>query len=339
VSVVEATYEDVKLTSRCLASLEAQSYAPLEIILVDNGSRNDLTAHMAVQFPGCTVLRNSRNLGFAGGYNRGIRQASGRYVAILNNDAVADPEWIADMVRVAERDPGVGAVAAVVIDGHRPDVLDSFGLGIALDGMARQAGTGRRADEALPDMEVLAASGCACLFSAAALARVGLFDESFFAYCEDIDLALRLRWAGYAIRLAPSARVLHYHSMTAGRFSVRKVFLVERNHFWVALKNFPLPLLPLVPVTTLWRYALQVVAVLAHRGEMAEFSSQQGVGVLAAAILHAHISCLAGLPRVLRQRRGVVHSACLPWPAMVRIILRFRLSLRDVLRSDVRGTT
>lgn len=339
VSVVVATYEDVQFTSRCLASLEAQTYAPLEIILVDNGSHDDIAAHMAIEFPRCIILRNERNSGFAGGYNRGISEAKGRYVAILNNDAVADPAWIASMVEVAECHPGLGAVAALVVDGYRPDVLDSWGLGIALDGMSRQVGTGRRVDEALPEMEVLAASGCACLFDAGALAQVGLFDESFFAYCEDVDLALRLRWAGYKVLLAPSARVLHYHSMTAGRFSAQKVFWVERNHFWVALKNFPLPLLLLVPVTTLWRYALQLTAVLAHRGEVGEFSSQQGAGALAAAVLRAYISCLAGLPRVLRQRRAVMRSARVPWSAMLRMILRFRLSLSDVLRSDVRTKT
>jgi len=127
--------------------------------------------------------------------------------------------------------------------------------------------------------------------------------------------------------------------MTAGRFSTQKVFWVERNHFWVALKNFPLPLLLVMPVTTLWRYALQVTAVLANRGEVGEFSSQQGVGVLTAVVLRAYISCLAGLPRVLRQRRAVMRSARVPRSAMLRIILRFRLSLSDVLRSDVHTTT
>jgi GT2 family glycosyltransferase len=334
-----ATYEDVELTTRCLASLEAQSYSPLEIILVDNGSGGDVAARMAAAFPRCTVLRNARNTGFAGGYNRGIREAKGRYVAVLNNDAVADPDWIASMVEVAERHPGVGAVAAVVVDGHRPQILDSYGLGISLDGMSRQVGTGMRSEEPLPEMEVLAASGCACLFTASALADVGLFDESFFAYCEDADLALRLRWAGYSVLLAPSARVLHYHSMTTGRFSARKVFWVERNHFWVVVKNYPLPLLLLALPATLWRYVLQVAAVLGRRGEVGEFSSQEGIGALVAAVFHAYVSCLVGMPRIVRQRRAVARSARVSWTAMLRAILRFRISLKEVLRTDVRGTT
>jgi GT2 family glycosyltransferase len=337
VSVVVATFDDIELTSRCVASLRAQTHTPLEIILVDNGSRADIARRLAGDFPGCTVLRNSRNLGFAGGYNRGLRAAGGRYIAILNNDAVAHPEWIARMVDAVRSRPRVGAVAALVVDGHRPAALDSCGLGIALDGMSRQVGTGRPVDLALPETEVLAASGCACLFDAEALARVGLFDESFFAYCEDVDLALRLRWAGYETTLAPAARVLHYHSMTAGRFSLQKVYWVERNHFWVTLKSFPWPLLPLVPAATLWRYVLQARAVLNSRGEVSEFASQQGVVALVGAILRAHASCLAGLPRVLAQRRTVMRSARVSPCAMVFAILRFRLPLREILRVDAGG--
>jgi GT2 family glycosyltransferase len=339
VSVVVATFDDIELTSFCVESLAAQTYAPLEIILVDNGSRDDIAAHLATAFPRCTVLRNPRNTGFAGGFNRGMREAKGRYVAILNNDAIADPEWIACMVGVAQRHSGLGAVSSVVVDGHRPDVLDSYGLGIAIDAMSRQVGTGSPVNEVRMERHVLAASGCACLFDAEALARVGLFDESFFAYCEDADLALRMHWAGYGTMLAPSARVLHYPSTTTGRFSLRKVYWVERNHFWVAVKNFPLPLLLCLPVATLWRYSLQAISVLAHRGEVAEFSSEQGVRDLALTVLRAHASCVAGLPRVLRQRREVMRSRRASRLTMLRTILRFRISFDDVLRNDAGAGT
>ena len=332
VSVVVATYDDIDYTARCLKSLQEQTHSPLEVIVVDNGSRADIAARLAVGFPCCTVVRNERNAGFAGGFNRGIREARGRYIAILNNDAVAEPGWIASMVEVAERHPDVGAVASVVIDGHRRNIVDSLGLGIALDGMSRQMGTGRDVDEPRPEMEVLAASGCACLFSAEALARVGLFDESFFAYCEDTDLALRMRWAGYRVLLAPSARVLHYHSQTAGRFSAQKVFWVERNHFWVAVKSFPLLLLVLLPAMTIWRYVIQAADVAGRRGEVREFSSQDGVWSLATAVARAIASALAGLPRVWCQRQAIMHTARLPSSAMLRTILRFRLSLSEVLR-------
>ena len=163
---------------------------------MDNGSRPEIAARLEAALPGCRLLRNAVNLGFAGGYNRGMRQARGEYVAVLNNDAVADARWIEELVRTAARDPRAGAVATVVIDGRHPDRLDSCGLGMALDGMSRQIGTGR------PGRRQAARAGGPGRERLRLPVPQGgprprrLFDESFFAYCEDADLGLRLRWAG-----------------------------------------------------------------------------------------------------------------------------------------------
>lgn len=333
VSVVVVTLDDVDLTERCVQSLRAQTYSPLELIVVDNGSRPEIAARLEAALPGCRLLRNAVNLGFAGGYNRGMRQARGEYVAVLNNDAVADARWIEELVRTAARDPRAGAVATVVIDGRHPDRLDSCGLGMALDGMSRQIGTGRPVGDRLPELEVLAASGCACLFRREALDRAGLFDESFFAYCEDADLGLRLRWAGYRTVLAPDAKVWHHQSATAGRFSARKVFWVERNHFWVAVKSFPAPLLLLLPAATLWRYGVQAGAVLRARGETAEYLAHVRTRALASATLRALAAAAQGLPEMLRRRRAIMSSASVSPRDVGRAILRHRLSAGEVLRA------
>ena len=127
-----------------------------------------------------------------------------------------------------------------------------------------------------------------------------MFDEAFFAYCEDTDLGMRLRWAGYKCFAAPGAEVLHYYSMTAGKFSRDKIFWVERNHFWVAVKNFPIPLLFVVPFATLWRYALQAYAVLTRTGDLHEFAEQASFASVMTAVVRAQGSALAGLfPMVL----------------------------------------
>lgn len=333
VSVVVVTFDDADLTLRCVQSLRAQSWEPLEIVVVDNGSRPEVAAQLEEGVSGCTLVRNATNRGFAGGYDRGLELARGEYVAVLNNDAVADSRWIEELVQTAARHPRAGAVASVIVDGHHPASLDSWGLGIALDGMSRQVGTGRPADEPLAEMEVFAASGCACLFRREALERAGLFDESFFAYCEDADLGLRLRWAGYRTVLAPDARVWHHQSATAGRFSARKVFWVERNHFWVAVKNYPAPLLLLLPATTLWRYAAQAGAVLRARGETAQYVSQAGTGALAAATLRGAAAAVRGLPEMSRKRRTIMSTAAVPPSEVTGAILRFRLSAAEVLRA------
>jgi len=105
--------------------------------------------------------------------------------------------------------------------------------------------------------EVMLFSGCACLLRMEALNEVGLFDEDFFAYCEDTDLGLRLHRSGWKIVVAPDAYVHHYYSMTGGKFSLQKIYWVERNHLWVAIKNFPWFLLTILPFVTAWRYLVQ----------------------------------------------------------------------------------
>ena len=241
-------------------------------------------------YPQFRFIRIDRNLGFAGGYNRGIKAASGKYIAIINNDAIASPQWLSALIKVAEKDAEIGAVASIIADGNRPNVLDSCGVGIALDGMSRQLMRGQAMPVLTAPKEVLVPSGCACLFRADALEAVGLFDESFFAYCEDTDLGLRLRWAGFKTVVAPDAQVTHYYSMTTGKYSLQKVFWVERNHLLVAVKNFPPALLLILPFVTIWRYLVQLFAIITRSGDLIEFSAQSNFFQVVATIVKAYIS-------------------------------------------------
>lgn len=180
---------------------------------------------------------------------------------IVNLTAVT-PKWLSSMVSTAETNSAIAAVASIVIDGNRPKVLDSCGVGLGLDGMSRQAMRGMPAPKLTEPKEVLLFSGCACLLRKDVLKEVGLFDEDFFAYCEDTDLGLRLRRAGWEIVVAPSAYVKHFYSVTGGKYSLQKVYWVERNHFWVALKNFPWFLLAATPFITMLRYLTQGYSIL-----------------------------------------------------------------------------
>ena len=331
VSVVVVCFNGLEITRRCLESIFSQDYQPLEIIVVDNGSQEDISGMVSREFPRAHLIRLPENLGFAGGHNRGIEAAQGKYAAIINNDAVASPAWIRAMVEEAEADERIGSVSTVIMDGSRPDFLDSCGVGIALDGMSRQALRGKR--PLMPDRprEVLLTSGCACLLRMEALRIVGLFDETLFAYCEDTDLGLRLRWAGYQAVIVPGERVTHYSSMTAGKFSIQKIFWVERNHFWVAVKNFPLPLLFLAPFVTVWRFAVQVYAVAANAGEVRGFTDKTRLGEIAAAVLRAFLSALAGIPLMLRRRKTFVGKRKISSLQMMKLIMRFRMPITEII--------
>jgi GT2 family glycosyltransferase len=333
-SVVVATVNDVTLTMQCLLSLRAQTYQRLEVIVVCNGSSMQVEETLRGEFPEFVFIRTGANLGFAGGYNVGLKKARGSFVAIINNDATACRSWVEALVRTALSDDSVGAVASTVLDGHREGVQDSQGLGIALDGMSRQRDRGVSHRRHLEAMPVLLPSGCACLFSQKALADVGLFDEHFFAYCEDADLGLRLRWRGYTVLLAPGAEVVHHYSMTTGPFSLRKIFWVERNHLWLVVKDFPLPLLFVVPVATLWRFAIQARAMWSKNGELNRFAEGGSKARIVLTVLSAWASCLAGLPEMIRKRHDIRRHACISSWAMCRTIWSWRLSMREVLLGD-----
>ncbi len=331
VSVIVVCCNGLEITRQCLAGLYYQDYDPKEIIVVDNGSQEDIQGMVTEVYPQFRFIRIDRNLGFAGGYNRGIEAAKGRYIAIINNDAIASPRWLSALIKVAEKDAKVGAVASVIIDGNRPKVLDSCGVGIALDGMSRQLLRGQAIPVLTAPKEVLVPSGCACLFRADALEAVGLFDESFFAYCEDTDLGLRLRWAGFKIIVAPDAQVTHYYSMTTGRYSLQKVFWVERNHILVAVKNFPPALLLILPFVTIWRYIVQLFAIITRSGDLIEFSVQSNFFQVAATIVKAYISSLAVLPIMLRKRKLFLPKRKISNFQMLRTILAHRMSMVEII--------
>lgn len=195
--------------------------------------------------------------------------------------------------------------------------------------MSRQARRGGAPPSGGPPRDVLAFSGCACLLRSATLRQTGGFDERFFAYCEDTDLSLRMLRAGWRIVAAPDARVRHYYSMTGGAYSLRKVFWVERNHFWVALKNFPAPLLLAVPPTTAWRYLLQAVAACRGNADLNRFLAQGGAAATLGALCRAHLSAWKGVPHALR-RRNRVPRPTRPVP-VARLLARRRMTVREVL--------
>ena len=331
VTVVVVTLNNLNLLRNCLRSLYAQDYGPLQIIVVDNASDEDVQDMLAEEFPKVRMLRLNKNHGFAGGNNRGIETARGKYVALINNDAVAAPQWISSLVATAESDPGIGAVASIVIDGNQPEVLDSCGVGIALDGMSRQAMRGMPVPQLTQPEEVLLFSGCACLLKMEALKDVGLFDEDFFAYCEDTDLGLRLRRAGWKIVVAPGAYVHHHYSMTGGKFSLQKIYWVERNHFWVAIKNFPWFLLTMLPIITGWRYIVQGYFVLKGTGELNRFTESNDLAVIASTYLKAYTDMFAKLSGMLLKRRGFRKKHRLSNIDMFRLILKFRLSIKEII--------
>jgi GT2 family glycosyltransferase len=305
-SVIIVNWNGAAFLRACIDSVLAQSYPRLEIIVVDNGSTDASLAILRGYGSRLHVIENPTNLGFAGGNNVGLAAAKGAYVALLNTDAVADPRWVETLVRAAEADPGIGMCASKIYLRGPDRVLDSAGLLLSRDGIGR--GRGRlepdRAEFSREE-DVLAPSGCAALYRSAMLETIGLFDEDFFAYCEDTDLALRGRLAGWRCRYVPGAVVVHAYSGSTGPHSTFKAFQVERNRIWVVIKCFPARLILGSVAFTAARYSLQAYGALRRRGAAARLRERTSAWTLLGIVGRAYWAAFLRLPRMLAKRRQV----------------------------------
>ena len=173
---------------------------------------------------------------------------------------MADPRWLETLLADAEAHPRTGQLRIGMFASEvrlaGTGKLDSAGMLIASDGSSKQ----RRSPTALVDAETLLPSGSAALYRRAMLEEIGLFDESFFLYCEDTDLGLRAQWAGWGCRYVPGAVVEHRYSHSAGRASPLKAYYVERNRLYTIVKNFPARMLWAAPFASVARYFWHLAA-------------------------------------------------------------------------------
>ncbi len=333
VSAIVVNWNGKDLLHSCLLSLAGQTYRELEVVVVDNGSSDGSVEMVKGEFPRVRLKENETNLGFARPNNQGIAEATGEVFFLINNDAEAEPDCLAKLVSALERDPKAGMAAPKILEYSERRTIDSVGgLFIYPDGMSRGRGRGEE-DRGQYDSlrEVLLPSACACLYRRAMVEEVGNFDEDFYAYCEDTDLGLRGRLAGWKAVSVPEAVVRHKYSKTGGRYSPLKAFLVERNHIWVAVKNFPAGPLFLSLFYAKWRYFLQALATLARKGAGGEFAKEHSSGELLGILLKAWWAALLGMPRMI-QKRGIIQSKRKVSPVEVRRWLRdYRLKASDLV--------
>ena len=307
VSVIVLNWNGVGFLEECLNSLSNQSYKFSETIVVDNGSTDGSLELVKKKFFGSVkLIENGRNLGFSGGNNRGINAATGSYILLLNNDAVAERRWIEELVVAAEKDPKVGMCASKVLSYENRNIIDNVGHLIYRDGLNR--GKGRLEEDKGQydnEEEVFFPSGCAALYRKKMFDEIGLFDEDFFAYGDDTDIGIRGRLAGWKCIYVPSAIVLHKYSGSSSPYSELKAFYVERNRVWIAVKYFPLTILLISPYYTLVRFVLQAYGAMRGRGAAGRFTSQYSKIKLLSVLFKAYFSALKGLVRVLAKRKEI----------------------------------
>ncbi|HUI25167.1 MAG TPA: glycosyltransferase family 2 protein [Candidatus Kryptonia bacterium] len=320
----------------CLASLHDQSRPFDETIVVDNASADGSADDAVARFDDLRLLRNATNLGFGPGVNRGVEAATGDWVALLNNDAVADREWLARMLAAANSAPDVGMIACKIYLDRAALIIDKVGHRLAIDGQNFGRGHGTR-DAGQYDQltEVAWPDGCAALWRRDVFRQVGGIDEEFFAYADDADLGIRFRLAGWRCAFAPRAIVEHRHSQTLGAYSARKLYLVERNRIWLAMKYFPWPLLLINPVLWTWRAILTLAADRHGTGLWANVPGAERSAVVTA-ILRAQLDGWIGGARQLKKRLQLRRLCGAGWQQRFRVLLRdARVPLADVARVNV----
>lgn len=302
----------------CLEALAHQTFAEREVIVVDNSG-----AGVARHSNGARVIENAENTGFGGAVNRAASESDSDYIAVLNDDTVTEPKWLQAMVSVMESDERCGMVAPHILLAPSGEV-DSMGMRLARDGSSTQ----RRRDAAT---ETLLPSGCSALYRRSAFEEAGGFDEDLFLYCEDTDLGLRLRWLGWTARYEPRAVVWHRYSQTSGAASERKAWYVERNRLRLVIKTFPAAWVFASFFYSLARYAWHLVAMIAGKGKASELRDAGGAGWrLPWLVVRAHLSMLAALPRLLKQRSQTVKSRRITGRDFRQLAARHRVSLREV---------
>jgi len=247
ITVVVLNWNSHKMTAECIRSLQATDGPDFEILVVDNGSTDGSVDILPQEFPQITVLPQRRNLGFAAGCNVGMQHAlanDAEYVLLLNNDTIVAQEFIREMLAAIESDPGIGAVCPKIYFADHPDLLWYAGADFSLwTGRFKIRGWGQ-IDRGQFDhnQEITQATGCAMLVRCSALHDVGLLDEQFWAYAEDLDWSLRSLQRGYRLMLAPKARIWHHDGATSvklmgSRSQAIRQFYSTRNMIFVARKH------------------------------------------------------------------------------------------------------
>ena len=309
VTVVVPTAGESEFLEACLAGLQAQRFRSFETSVVLNPAPARTTERLRRRFPDTALTSLPERKGFGTAANAGASAARSEFLAFLNDDAEPAPDWLAELVACAQRHPRAASIACKVVRRDDPRVLDGAGDSLTFSLKAHRRGLGER-DEGQyeTEEEVFSASGTACLWRADAFRALGGFDESFFAYYEDVDLGFRARLAGYESWYAPRAVVRHAGAATTTEaWAEFENFHAVRNRWMTIVKNAP----------ARW--------LLAHSGDIAagELLSLGRALVLRRAklSLRAYADVVRNRGLLVRQRRDIQGSARVSCRELYRLVL------------------
>jgi len=344
--VVVVTWNRRNLLRSCLQSLTRQNLnQPFEVVVIDNGSDDGSPEMVLDEYakgtripPKFTVelIRNRENRGFCAANNQGFAASDTEFVALLNNDAEAEPDWLENLASAFDGRPDVGMAASKILVHEDPRRIDKAGHLIYPDGQNRGRGSGELDAGQYDRMEeILWPDGCAAMYRRAMLDQIGGFDEDFFAYADDAELGLRARIAGWKCLYIPGAVVRHHRGATLGVRSSRRLELIERNRLLLAAKLFPWSLLWWNPLYYAMRLSAGLWAAITGQGEVGKYPGVRGKLTAALAMFKGDWQAVALLPRMLAKRREVERFRKLSPRQVRQLIMEHRISLKELMRQAV----
>jgi GT2 family glycosyltransferase len=293
VTVIVCNWNGGEHVLRCLRTLELQSYRDFQAMVVDNASGDGSADRIERDFPRVQLVRAPSNLGFAAANNLGFRHAGdSEWVALLNPDAFAEPDWLEKLVAAAEQRAECASIGSRLVRADDPAIFDGVGDVYHVSGLHWREAHGKPvAGTALSPKEIFSPCAAAALYRLSAVREAGGFDEDYFCYAEDVDLGFRLRLLGHRSWYEPRSVALHVGSAATGARSDFSVYQGYRNGVWTFVKNMPGALLwACLPALLLGHAALFAWLVARGQGRAAS---------------RAVRDALAGMPSALRKRRVV----------------------------------
>lgn len=292
VSIIIPSHNGKHLLAMCLPTVMNLRRVLYEVIVVDNGSTDGTEEFLAEHYPSVKVVVTPEKLGFSKAVNLGISRATGDAIALLNNDTEVEPDWLRELVDVLRHRPEVGVCASRILKAEERHLLYSAGDGFTIAGFGYQRGSEEpEAIRFLKPEYVFAACAGAALYRREVFERIGTFDEDFYAFYEDLDLAFRAQMAGFRCMYVPAARVYHIGGATFGNRATRPLYYGYRNRLSLLAKNLPTKLL-------FWHLpsiiAFSVVSILMY--------TAKGHGWT---LLRAHFDGLRSLPMFIAKRSEV----------------------------------
>ena len=267
VSVIIPNYNGEHFLKECLEALKRQTFDDMEVILVDNASTDDSIRLAKELYREIRVIELYDNTGFAYAVNRGIEAAKGEYVLLLNNDTIVFPNFVKNQYKMIKGKPDVFSCSALMIQNQNHELVDDAGDELAVLGWGFAPDRDKPVSGCGVPHEVFSSCAGAAIYRKAVFDEIGLFDESYFAYLEDMDVGYRARLAGYRNLYNPYAKVYHLGSASSGsRHNAFKVELSARNSMYMMKKNMPV-----------WQYILNLPFIVAGIAIKTVYFAKKGI--------------------------------------------------------------